>query len=123
MRGFSERHKTKHRITTKDYKYKNNININLKPKIIAKHLLAVRFHNTKIMIWYKLKEKRPLAYKTGLFDGKKSDKVLVADQYGKYHIAEMYEGILDGSEFRDFYDQKDFEIKNVEYWTEIDSPF
>lgn len=28
------------------------------------------------MIWYKLKEKRPLAYKTGMFDGKKSDKVL-----------------------------------------------
>ena len=75
------------------------------------------------MIWYKLKEKRPLAYKTGLFDGKKSDKVLVADQYGKYHIAEMYEGVLDGSAFCDFYDQKDFEIKNVEYWTEIDSPF
>jgi hypothetical protein len=35
----------------------------------------------------------------------------------------MYEGVLDGSEFCDFYDQKDFEIKNVEYWTEIDSPF
>ena len=123
MRGFSERETQAFQTKTKDYKYKNNININLKPKIIAKHLLAVRFYNTKIMIWNKLKEKRPLAYKTGLFDGKKSDKVLVADQYGKYHIAEMYEGVLDGSEFCDFYDQKDFEIKNVEYWTEIDSPF
>ena len=123
LRGFSERETQAFQTITKDYKYKNNININIKPKIIAKHLLAVRFYNTKIMIWYKLKEKRPLAYKTGLFDGKKSDKVLVADQYGKYHIAEMYEGVLDGSEFCDFYDQKDFEIKNVEYWTEIDSPF
>ena len=123
MRGFSERETQAFQNKTKETKYKTNININLKPKIIAKHLLAVRFYNTKIMIWYKLKEKRPFAYKTGLFDGKKSDKVLVADQYGKYHIAEMYEGVLDGSEFCDFYDQKDFEIKNVEYWTEIDSPF
>ena len=35
----------------------------------------------------------------------------------------MYEGVLDGSEFCDFYDKNDFEVKNVEYWTEIDSPF
>jgi hypothetical protein len=47
------------------------------------------------MIWNKLTEKRPLAYKTGMFDGKKSDKVLVADEDGKYHIAEMYEGLIE----------------------------
>jgi hypothetical protein len=75
------------------------------------------------MIWNKLTEKRPLAYKTGMYDGKKSDKILVADEFGNYYIAEMYEGFLDGSEFCDFYDQNDFEIKNVEYWTEIESPF
>ena len=75
------------------------------------------------MIWNKLTEKIPLAYKTGMYDGKKSDKILVADEYGKYHIAEMYEGFLDGSDFCDFYDQNDFEIKNVEYWIEIESPF
>lgn len=75
------------------------------------------------MIWNKLTEKRPLAYKTGMYDGKKSDKFLVADQYGKYSIAEMYEGFMDGSEFCDFYDTNDFEIKNVEYWTNIESPF
>ena len=54
------------------------------------------------MIWNKITEKRPLAYKTGMFDGKKSDKVLVADEFGNYYIAEMYEGFLDGSEFCDF---------------------
>ena len=75
------------------------------------------------MIWYKLKQKKPLAYKTGLFDGKKSDKVLVADQFGKYNIAEMYEGFIDGTEFCDFYDSKDCEIKNVKFWAEIDNPF
>jgi len=35
----------------------------------------------------------------------------------------MYEGILDGSEFCDFYDERDFEIDYVAFWTEIDSPF
>ena len=75
------------------------------------------------MIWNKLTEKKPYAYKTGMFDGKKSDKVLVADEYGKYHIAEMYEGFLDGSDFCDFYCVSDFEVKNVEYWIEIESPF
>lgn len=75
------------------------------------------------MIWYELKQKKPLAYKTGLFDGKKSDKVLVADGSGTYHIAEMYEGILDGFEFCNFYDRNDFEIINVKFWTEISRPF
>ena len=75
------------------------------------------------MIWNNIKDKKPLAYKTGMFDGKKSDKVLVADEYGKYNIAEMYEGFLDGSEFCDFYNDRDFEIKNVEYWCELESPF
>ena len=75
------------------------------------------------MIWNKIKEKRPLAYITGGFDGKKSDKVLVADELGNYHIAEMYEGFLDGSEFCDFYDTNDFEINNVEYWLELVSPY
>jgi len=50
------------------------------------------------MIWNNIKDKKPSAYKTGMFDGKKSDKVLVADEFGKYHIAEMYEGFMDGSE-------------------------
>lgn len=75
------------------------------------------------MYWNKLEERRPIAYKTGMWDGKKSDKIIVADEYGKYYIAEMYEGFMDGSEFCDFYDYRDFEIKNVEYWAEIDSPF
>ena len=65
------------------------------------------------MIWNKLTEKRPLAYITGMFDGKKSDKVLVYDRSRNYHIAEMYEGFLDGSEFCDFYDERDYKIENA----------
>jgi hypothetical protein len=75
------------------------------------------------MIWYKIENKKPLAYQIGGWEGKKSDKVLVCTRSGKYYVAEMYEGVLDGSEFCDFYDDRDFEIKNVAFWTEIDSPF
>ena len=75
------------------------------------------------MIWYKIENKKPLAYQSGGWDGKKSDKVLVCTRSGKYYVAEMYEGILDGSEFSDFYDERDFEIDYVAFCTEIDSPF
>jgi len=75
------------------------------------------------MIWKNIEEEKPLAYKTGLYDGKKSDKILVCDDYGLYYIAEMYEGFLDGTDFCDFYDIRGMEIKQVCYWTEIDNPF
>ena len=32
----------------------------------------------------------------------------------------MYEGVLDGREYCDFYDDRDFNISNVAFWTEID---
>lgn len=81
----------------------------------------------KNMIWNNIKDKKPLAYQSGGWDGKKSDKVLVCTLSGSYYVAEMYEGALDGaldgSKFFDFYDDRDFEIENVAFWTEIDSPF
>lgn len=72
------------------------------------------------MIWYKLENKKPLATESGCWDGLRSDMILVCIRSGKYYIAYMYEGILDGSEFCDFYSLDDFEIDNVLYWTEID---
>ena len=74
------------------------------------------------MIWNKLEDKRPIAYISGDFDGLKSNHVLVMDKEEKYSVAEMYEGFLDGSDFCNFYDVNDFEVKNVEYWTEIIEP-
>ncbi len=75
------------------------------------------------MIWNDVKNKKPLAYKSGGWDGLKSDKVLVCTRGGNFHVAEMYSGTMDGSEFNDFYDDRDFEINNVAFWTEIDNPF
>jgi len=74
------------------------------------------------MLWNKIKDKKPLAYKTGLWDGKRSDKVLVCTIEGRLHVAEMYEGRIDGRDFCDFYNEQDYEIVNVEYWTEITPP-
>lgn len=75
------------------------------------------------MNWKNIKEEKPITYKKGDWEGLKSDKVLVSTGYGEYQVAEMYEGILDGNKFCDFYDERDFEIKGVKYWSEIDSPF
>ena len=74
------------------------------------------------MIWYDVKNRKPLATEIGCWDGLKSDKMLVYTRDGKYFIANMYHVIIDGAETFDFYDERDFEIKNVTYWGEIDSP-
>lgn len=75
------------------------------------------------MIWYDVSKRKPLATETGGWDGKKSDKILVCTRSRQYHVAVMYHVIMDGSESFDFFDDKDFDIQNVQYWTEIDRPF
>jgi len=75
------------------------------------------------MLWYRIEKRKPIATEKGGWDGLKSDKILVATRSGKMHIAEMYKGTIDGSEFCNFYDERDFEIKNVIFWAELDAPF
>jgi hypothetical protein len=75
------------------------------------------------MIWYKLEKKKPIATEKGCWDGLRSDKILVATRDRKLHVVQMYEGVLDGCEFCDFYDENDWLIKDVIFWTEIESPF
>jgi hypothetical protein len=75
------------------------------------------------MNWNNVKNKKPIAAESGDWDGLRSDKVLVCDKYGTYHIAVMYEGFLDGSDFCDFFDNHDFEVKDVVFWLEIKAPF
>jgi hypothetical protein len=64
------------------------------------------------MDWISTKERMPLAYKTGIFDGKKSDEVIAEDVNGKRYLATYYEGTLDGTEFKNWYYMEDnFDIK------------
>jgi hypothetical protein len=52
----------------------------------------------------------PIAYETGDWDGKRSDEVVAVDDIGRKHIARVYEGIMDGSEFKDWVDGDDYII-------------
>jgi hypothetical protein len=69
--------------------------------------------------WVSVNDRTPHAWESGNWDGKRSDKVLCQDSKGEYHIAEVYEGTLDGSRFVNWYDSRDYEIDNVVKWKEI----
>lgn len=74
------------------------------------------------MIWNNIENRTPLATESGCWDGLRSEELLVYTSSNKYHVVRMYEGFLDGSSFRNFLDQNDYEIENVKYWIEIDRP-
>lgn len=64
------------------------------------------------MEWIYTKDQMPLAYKSGMFDGKKSDEVVAEGVSGRRYLATYYEGILDGIKFQDwYYDGDNFDIK------------
>jgi hypothetical protein len=73
--------------------------------------------------WKKQSEEKPLCYETGEWDGQKSVPILLCDNNGYFFVGVCYQGIMDGSEFCEFYDENGLEIDNVEYWAEIPSPF
>lgn len=63
---------------------------------------------------------KPMAYKTGEWDGKNSDLVLAEDVEGKFYLATFCEGIMDGSKFEEWYDDKDYFIRpEIKRWMEI----
>lgn len=82
-------------------------------------------HTTKlIMLWNKIsKDNKPMATESGPWDGLRTDRLLVCTRGGNYFVVRMYEGVLDGSEFCDFYDEQNNQIDNVTAWIDIDHPF
>lgn len=55
--------------------------------------------------WKLVPEEYPLAYMSDYsWDGKKSDQVIAESKYGNRYLATFYEGILDSTEFKDWYD-------------------
>ncbi len=70
------------------------------------------------MIWNKIEDKKPLTCQAGPWDGLKSDKVLVYTSSGRCCVAEMYEGVLDGTEFCDFYDDCGEMVQGVVFWSD-----
>ncbi len=62
------------------------------------------------MEWIYTEDKKPIAYRTGNWDGKCSDGVIAEDSAGKQYLAEYNEGFLDGENFKDWYNSSGYLI-------------
>lgn len=72
--------------------------------------------------WISVDDELPLAYKSGEWDGLKSDEVMVKTKQGKHYIAVLYSGIMDGSQFNEFYESNcDFELNEITHWQPINN--
>lgn len=72
------------------------------------------------MEWKYADKELPITYKTGNWDGKKSDEVIVEDKQGERFLAVLYSGFIDGSEFNDWYSTiSDFELTNIINWCNL----
>ncbi len=62
----------------------------------------------------------PITYETGVWDGKRSEEVLVIDDIGRKMVARLYEGTMDGSHFKEWYDNEDYCIdREIIKWMSI----
>jgi small nuclear ribonucleoprotein (snRNP)-like protein len=94
---------------------------------IASHIgLGSTCTNTMLddvkIIWHNPEREKPLCYKSGNWDGKRSDQVLVELKDGNYIVATCYEGFMDNSHFFDWYHGVDeWELKEEEVirWMKI----
>lgn len=66
------------------------------------------------MAW--VKEGNPICFESGNWDGKRSDLVLVETKQGRFYIARMYSGTMDGSTFNDWCDQNDAYLQDIIQW-------
>ncbi len=72
--------------------------------------------------WINIEKDHPNCFQGGDFDGLKSNQILTFDKNFEIRICQCYKGVLDGSEFFDFYDQFDFEVKNVTHFMYLPEP-
>lgn len=69
--------------------------------------------------WIDINDKKPHAYQTGDWDGKKSDPVLAINKNNTPYVVVLYSGFMDGSEFNNFYTIDDYEIDSITHWMPI----
>lgn len=69
--------------------------------------------------WRFIESKKPLAYKSGDWDGLYSDDILVRTKDGKHHVVQMVEGVLAGSSFCNFYNNDGYEVTDIVCWLPI----
>jgi hypothetical protein len=69
------------------------------------------------MNWISVEDRYPIALETGDWDGKRSDFVLTCSSSGVYHIARLYSGFLDGSDFNDWVNHTDdYILSRITHW-------
>jgi len=111
-------------------KMQNTINFNVKTNMeLIKQMgeKAVNELNADTNVsgegWISVQDRTPIAYKTGIWDGQKSDLVLTYNAVDDTHcIANLYEGYLDGNHFKDWYHVDDFEIPTPTHWQPLPEP-
>jgi hypothetical protein len=69
--------------------------------------------------WISVEERLPHCLESGNWDGRRSDFVIVEDVDGLPHIGRLYSGHIDGTDFNDWYDNKDCELRNIVKWKKI----
>lgn len=68
--------------------------------------------------WISLLLEKPICTESGDWDGRRSRTILFKDNQGRVYVGYCYSGIMDGSEFCDFY--TDFGgVSDVVFWAEI----
>lgn len=86
----------------------------VEPKLLGEAIDAI------LDPWISVKVETPIAYRSGEWDGQMSDKVIAEDQDGKRYLAVLYEGTMDGTNFKDWYDDSGLDIKkDIVRWLKI----
>ena len=66
--------------------------------------------------WIPIEEELPVCCESGNWDGLRSDYVLIKHSDGEWRKAILYSGIMDGSEYNDWYSEDGYELGNIIEW-------
>lgn len=72
--------------------------------------------------WVSVKDRLPMAWEVGNWDGKRTDEVLIRKTDGKYAVGRMYTGVIDGVEFSDWIEGREewlINTKDITHWKPI----
>lgn len=70
--------------------------------------------------WIPIDEELPLPYEKVDWDGLRSDYVIAKDSSGEWHKAQIYQGVIDGIEFVDWYSNTGWQLINIVSWRPIE---
>lgn len=88
--------------------------------VTRRHIMAFKKGVEFAQQWIPVEEEMPICIEDGVWDGLRSEYVLVKDIHDAWHKGILYSGILDGHKFNDWYDDRDFELINITYWRPIE---